>query len=300
MNVLITTKENLKLDCLNGVNIHYFFDLNLTSIQDISDIYDVIVGGFELKKLDFSKFNKLKFIQLISSGFDYVDLDESSNIIISNARGVYSHAIAEWVLSALLMEIKGFRTIFKNQQERKWIRNHLSCDFKDRRIIIFGTGSIGFEISRLINLLGVRVDGVNSDGREVEGFNQTFSLIQAEKILGNYDILIFCLPSNASTKNFLSEKIVQKLSSGSIVINVGRGDLINKEAILNRKDVIYILDVHHIEPLPVDSQLWELENLLISPHISYHSNEYVKNLEDLIQINISNLLNSKELINRVK
>lgn len=300
MNILVTTKIDIKFDIFEDINIQYFSDLNLPSFQAIEDKYEVIVGGFELMKLDFSKLTKLKFIQLISSGYDYIDLKENSNVMLSNARGVYSSAIAEWVLSALLMEIKGFRTIFKNQVERKWERSHKSHDFKDRRILIFGTGSIGSEMARLFNLHGVPVDGVNSDGRIISGFKNTLSLSQSIDKLCNYDTLLFCLPSNENTKNFLNENTINNLATESIVINVGRGDLISKEAILKRQDVTFILDVHHVEPLPMDSELWNLENILISPHISFQSNQYVESLKDLIQINILNLLSSKEVLNRVK
>lgn len=300
MNILITTKEDIKIEFSTDINVEYLSDLGLSSIQEIEDSYDVIVGGFELKKLDFSKFAKLKFIQLVSSGYDYINLGDNSSIMVSNARGVYSNAIAEWVLSSLLMELKGFRTIFKNQVEKKWERNIKSHDLKDRHILIFGTGSIGSEIARLFNLLGVQVDGVNSNGRSIEGFKNTLSLYHSIAELSNYDTLIFCLPSNENTKNFLNENTINNLATGSIVINVGRGDLISKEAILKRKDVTYILDVHHVEPLPTDSELWNLDNILISPHISFQSNEYVESLKDLIQINILNLLSSKEVLNRVK
>lgn len=300
MNILITTKESIKIDYLKDTNVEYLSDLGLASIEEIEDKYDVIVGGFELKKFDFSRFSKLKFIQLISAGYDYIELDEKTNIMLSNARGVYSNAIAEWILSALLMEIKGFRTMFKHQIEKRWERNIKSQDLKDRRILIFGTGSIGSETARLLRLHGVEVDGVNSDGRDIEGFRYTLSLSQSKTRMRDYDILVFCLPSNSDTKHFLNEASVSELKSDSIVINVGRGDLITKEAIQKRSDVRFILDVHHIEPLPIESELWTLDNLLISPHISFQSNEYVDSLIDLIQINISNLMTNKEVVNRVK
>jgi phosphoglycerate dehydrogenase-like enzyme len=300
MNILITTKDVIKLDYSMNVNVEYLSDLGLSSIEEIEDRYDVIVGGFELKKFNFSKLLNLKFIQLISSGYDYIDLDNNPNVMLSNARGVYSNAIAEWILSALLMEIKEFRTIFKQQIEKRWDRTLKSQDLKDKRIVVFGTGSIGSEVARLLNLLGVQVDGVNSNGRYIDGFKKTLSLSQSKTMMSDYDILIFCLPSNNETKNFLNESSILELNSGSIVINVGRGDLISKEAILKRSDVRFILDVHHIEPLPIDSELWNLDNLLISPHISFYSSEYVKSLKDLIQINISNLLDNKEVVNRVK
>jgi len=300
MNILITTKDTIKLDYSININVEYLSELGLSTIEEIEDKYDVIVGGFELKKLNFSKFLNLKFIQLISAGYDYIDLDKNSNVMLSNARGVYSSAIAEWVLSALLMEIKEFRTIFKQQIEKRWDRTLKSQDLKDRRIVVFGTGSIGCEVARLLKLLGVQVDGVNSNGRYIEGFDKTLSLSQSKTMMSDYDILVFCLPSNNETKDFLNESSILELNSGSIVINVGRGDLISKEAILKRSDVRFILDVHHIEPIPIDSELWNLDNLLISPHISFYSKEYVESLKDLIQINILNLLDSKEVINRVK
>ena len=114
MDILITTKQIQKIDVPDGSSIKHLGDLNVSDINEIEDIYDVIVGGFELKNLNFTRLRNLKLVQLISSGYDYVDLSNAPHVVLANARGVYSKAIAEWTLSTLLYELKGIRKIIEN------------------------------------------------------------------------------------------------------------------------------------------------------------------------------------------
>lgn len=300
MDILITTKQILNFDVPHGVKIEHFENLKLHDINQIEDKYPVIVGGFELQSLDFSRLKNLKLVQLISSGFDYVSLDNAPHVMLANARGVYSKAISEWILSTLLFELKGLRQIVTNQQSKLWDRRIKSEDLADKKILVFGTGSIGQEFAKIMNHFRVGVDGVNSNGRAIEHFDNTYALADSLSILERYDTFIFCLPSSKETINFVNEETIKLFNSNSIIINVGRGDLIKEEAIYAREDIRFVLDVHFKEPLPKDSVLWEMNNVLISPHISFESSEYVNLLRELIQINISNLYHHRDIANRVK
>lgn len=135
MNVLVTTKDKMQFDVPQGVVIEYYEDLGVSSLNEIQDKYQMIIGGFELSKLDFKILKQLKLVQLISAGYDYVELNDSPWIQCANARGVYSKAIAEWVLSTLLMEIKGLRQVLKNQGKHLWDRHIKSEDLKDKKYL---------------------------------------------------------------------------------------------------------------------------------------------------------------------
>lgn len=300
MNVLVTTKDKMQFDVPQGVVIEYYEDLGVSSLNEIQDKYQMIIGGFELSKLDFKILKQLKLVQLISAGYDYVELNDSPWIQCANARGVYSKAIAEWVLSTLLMEIKGLRQVLKNQGKHLWDRHIKSEDLKDKKILVFGTGSIGQEIVSVFNLFSLDVDGVNSNGRSISTFRTTYSMEESLKVISNYDVFIFCLPSSPQTAGFISKETIHLFKSEDIIINVGRGDLITKEAIQLRKDLRLLLDVIYQEPFLSENAEWDDDHIFISPHISFQSNENIKILKELIQINISNLYHSKELANRVK
>lgn len=277
MNVLITTPEKFKFNIDNAINIEYFDVSNLSRIDLIDDKYDVIVGGFELREVDFNKLSQLKFVQLISAGFDYLTISANSEIIVANARDVYSKAIAEWVLGVLIFEIKNFRMILSNQENRTWDRSIAVESISDKNILVLGTGSIGKEVAKLLKKFDILVDGVNSDGRSVDYFDKTFSLDEFDYLVSNYDTFIFCLPSNSSTSHFVNKDKIKIFNENSLLINVGRGDLITPEAIKERKDIRFVLDVHYQEPLSAESDLWKRDNLIISPHISFKSSQWKEN-----------------------
>ena len=300
MNILVTTKDKMQFEVPSGISVEYYEDLGFNSLNEIQDKYQMIIGGFELAKLDFKVLKQLKLVQLISAGYDYVNFDDCPWVKLANAKGVYSKAIAEWVLSALLMEIKGLRQVVKNQSNHKWERHIKSEDLRDKKILVFGTGSIGQEIAKIFQLFGINVDGVNSDGRSISPFNRTYAMKESLGMLRNYDVFVFCLPSTQLTSGFINQETVQLFKSDDIIINVGRGDLITKEAIHFRKDIRLLLDVIYQEPLSKENAEWEDDHVFISPHISFQSNENIRILKELIQINISNLYYDKEVVNRVK
>jgi phosphoglycerate dehydrogenase-like enzyme len=300
MDILITTKQIQKIDVPDGSSIRHLGDLDVSDINEIEDKYDVIVGGFELQNLDFSRFRNLKLVQLISSGYDFVDLSNAPHITLANARGVYSKAIAEWTLSTLLFELKGLRKIIENQRSKKWDRKISSEDLSDKRILVFGTGSIGQEFAKIMQLFNVHVDGVNSNGRPIDFFGKTYALSDSKSHIKKYDTFIFCLPSTNETIGFIDEEAILLFEPNSIIVNVGRGDLIKEEALYLRNDIRFILDVHFEEPLPEESKLWNMDNILVSPHISFQSSDYVNLLRELIQINILNVYYHRDIVNRVK
>ncbi len=300
MNILVTTKDKMQFEVPQGTMVEYYEDLGLNSLNDIQDKYQMIVGGFELSILDFKVLKQLKLVQLISAGYDYVDFGDCPWVQLANAKGVYSKAIAEWVLSALLMEIKGLRQVVKNQSSNKWDRHIKSEDLRDKKILVFGTGSIGQEIANIFNLFGIDVDGVNSNGRSMLPFSRTYSMKESLVVLREYDVFVFCLPSSPQTSGFINQETIQLFKSDDIIINVGRGDLITKEAIQFRNDISLLLDVIYQEPFPKENTEWGNDHIFISPHISFQSNENIKILKELIQINISNLYHGKEVVNRVK
>lgn len=300
MNILVTTKDKMQFEVPQGTMVEYYEDLGLNSLNDIQDKYQMIVGGFELSILDFKVLKQLKLVQLISAGYDYVDFGDCPWVQLANAKGVYSKAIAEWVLSALLMEIKGLRQVVKNQSSNKWDRHIKSEDLRDKKILVFGTGSIGQEIANIFNLFGIDVDGVNSNGRSMLPFSRTYSMKESLVVLRGYDVFVFCLPSSPQTSGFINQETIQLFKSNDIIINVGRGDLITKEAIQFRNDIRLLLDVIYQEPFPKENTEWGNDHIFISPHISFQSNENIKILKELIQINISNLYHGKEVVNRVK
>lgn len=300
MNILVTCDERDVVKPSPLFNIDYLKVNDVSMLGSTVSKYEVLIGGQEIKHLQFTDFISLKWIQLISAGYEYLPKDLNKEIIVTNAKDVYSDAIAEWVISYLFAHSKNVFQAFSNQLNHKWDRSFRVTSLKDKKIIIFGTGSIGSAIAKTLHSLDIQVDGVNSSGAKVALFDKTYVLEDFVDFVDKYDMFIFCLPSNATTHDYLNAQRIMAFNSGSVIINVGRGDLIPLDAIVLRSDVSFILDVHHQEPLSEVSELWDKPNIIISPHIAFKSPYWRTKLENVIAINLHNYYHGSTLINRVK
>lgn len=273
-------------------------DIPITEIE-------VIVGITPAQTMDLSQFTNLKMIQLPSAGYDQIPINElrKRNIILANASGVYSVPIAEWVIGKILEIIKQSKYYIQNQERHIWKKNTHTIELPDRKALIFGTGSIGQEIAKRLKAFDVIVDGVNSNGRDILHFRQCYDLKKGQEEAMNYDILIFSLPNNEDTAGLVNEKFITTLKDTAILINVGRGTLINELDLINalNKDKFLgiALDVMQKEPLPIESELWTHPKVLITPHSSFLSDGINKRRIDLITNNILAFYHNKEIKNRV-
>lgn len=310
---VLTTVKNL----INEEKIDFFRSKGIEVIEVEKDRFKeahyndflnnahIIVGGEELNSLKVEQFPKLKLIQLISAGYDFLQMETKlqKRVKISNATGIYSIPIAEWVIGQTLLSYKRYYNFKESQDNKIWNPDFRLQELNEKKVIVFGTGSIGLEICKRFNAFNCVVDGVNSNGRLINGFNQCYSLLESPPHIKNYDILVFALPSNTSTKNFLNASVLKHISENSILINVGRGDLINEKDLIavldDQKGVVVYLDVHNIEPLPKNSALWSHPQIFVTPHTSFSSTHNMERLRDLVANNILNVKNNANIINEV-
>jgi phosphoglycerate dehydrogenase-like enzyme len=291
----------------------FFFEFEIESynysIKNPTEIpieeIDVIVGTPTPNLIDLTSFPNLKLIQLPSAGYDKIPLQQlkNRNITLANASGVYSIPIAEWVIAKLLEIIKQSKYYYQNQTRIIWKKNYNMIELPDRKALIFGTGSIGQEIAKRLNAFDVIVDGVNSNGRDITHFRQCYNIEQGKEKSKNYDILIFSLPNNEETSGLVNANYLKDLKQDSILINIGRGTLINEEDLIvslkQGKFMGVALDVMSIEPLPATSELWVHPKVIISPHSSFVSDKIDQRRVDLITSNIIAFYQNKEIKNKI-
>jgi phosphoglycerate dehydrogenase-like enzyme len=266
---------------------------------------DVVIGEPFSKHLNLDRLPNLKLVQLPSAGYDRVPLEElrKRNIMLANASGVYSIPIAEWVIGKLLEIVKQSKYYYQNQSELTWKKNYNMTELPNRRALIFGTGSIGQEIAKRLKAFDVIVDGVNSNGRSIVHFGECYDMKQGKIKSKEYDILIFSLPNNSETAGLVNTNFLKDLKHDVILINVGRGTLVNEEdlicALKQGKFMGVALDVMAIEPLPSTSELWTHPKVIISPHSSFISDQIDQRRVDLITSNIISFFNNKEIKNKI-
>ncbi len=216
----------------------------------------------------------LRWIHTGSVGVDVVLLDEvvSGDVVVTNTRGVFERPIAEYVLALILTFAKDLRRTLALQSERRWLHRETEI-VQDRRVVVLGAGGVAREVVPLLRAAGMSVRVVGRSARLDEpGLGQVFATTDADALLGDADFVVVALPLTAETREYLDARRIALLRPGARVINVGRGPLIEQDALLAALETGQIagaaLDVFAEEPLPPDHPFWAMDDVIVSPHMS--------------------------------
>lgn len=268
---------------------------------------DILVTyGEDLSEKHIEKAQSLKWIMVVSAGLEKMPLQAiaARDILVTNAKGIHKIPMAEYTLGMILQHEKKIKYIMNNQQNRKWDRELEMGELHSKTILIVGTGAIGGEIARLSKAFGMRTIGVNRSGTKVNYLDQLYKLDQLNEALVLADYVVSVLPSTPETKELFTKTQFQEMKKTSVFINIGRGDLVDDEVLveaLRNEDLAHaILDVFEPEPLKQSHPFWEMENVTITPHLSSRTTEYLPRAFGIFTENLTNYLEgSKELKNIV-
>ena len=191
------------------------------------------------------------------------------DVILTKAT-VYGEMMAEYVFAYLLYFGRNVSKNFGDQKNKIWDRKRPER-LRGKVMGILGLGSVGKEIARRGKQFGMRVSGVKRNPDPMRYVDQVFGPKDLEKMIPLVDVLIVALPLTPETYHFLGEKELSLMKEGAFLFSIGRGKTIDEGAltdVLKRKRMRAVLDVFETEPLPPESELWSLENVIITPHIS--------------------------------
>ena len=265
---------------------------------------DVLVTYNSFEKLDISKMKNLKYIQLGSTGFDQVPKDKIINrdILLCNNKGGYSIPIAEWIVSTILQIYKNTKAFYVKQLKKQWICDYSVSEIYGRRIGFLGTGTLALESAKRLKAFGVEIWGCNTDGRSIKYFDKCFSTDDMDEIFKNCDVVVSTIPSTKQTYNIVNKDKFELMKEGASLINVGRGKILDEEDLLKyaSKFRAVALDVFQEEPLSENSKLWELDNIIITPHNSWVSEQNLIRSFNLFYNNLKKYISDKEPENIVK
>jgi phosphoglycerate dehydrogenase-like enzyme len=196
----------------------------------------------------------------------------TSDIVVSNTRGVFERPIAEYVLALLLAIAKDFRTTFANQRDEIW-QWRPTQRIAGQRVVLIGPGAIGKEIYSLLAAAGMTVLPVGRRALSADPhFGRIYATSEVTGLLGNADAVVLSLPLTSATRGFMTRNLISKMKPGASFINVGRGGLVDEpaliEALQSRRIGVAALDVFMQEPLPKGHALWKMDNVIVSPHMS--------------------------------
>jgi phosphoglycerate dehydrogenase-like enzyme len=229
--------------------------------------------------------------------------DELKRVTVTSASGVHVGPLAEFCLLGLLALTKGLPHLRSAQRAHRW-DHYPVAELRGATLLVLGLGSIGTEVARLAKAFGMHTLAINrsgtSDSLHVDETHPPQSL---HDLLPQIDALVVTLPLTDETAGMLDVKAFELLQPHAILVNVGRGGGVDEPArigaLREQRLAGAVLDVFATEPLPADSPLWDLPNVMLSPHtaaLSIHENE---RLVELFAANLRRYLTGEELVGRI-
>lgn len=285
---IIFDASTLSHDMLDNINIMYGWDEKI---------------GTQLLA---SSTSRLTWIQVTSAGVNHLDLKKikQKNILLSNGSGIHKIPITESVMGMILGYTRGLYASNNAQQKKEWRIPEQLSELPGKKMLIVGTGKIGSHLAKMAKAFDLTVFGINRSGHPVDNFKAVFPQNEIDNILDKMDIVVNLLPLTKETENFYNDTRFKKMKDGVLFINVGRGESVHTAALIaslkSGKIGFAGLDVLDQEPLPATSELWETENLLITPHISGIAEHFKKRLFYIFETNLKSIINMQKLsINQV-
>ena len=243
---------------------------------------------------DIKNFSVLKAIQLTSAGYDRVPMEyiKEHGILVYNAKGVYSKPMAEFALCGVLNLYKKSRFFTENQKKHIWEKHRGLCELSGKNVCIIGCGDIGTECAKRFKAFECNIIGIEKYLGEKKCFDKIVSIDDIDSVLPDADIIVLTVPLTEETHNMINESRLELLKSTAVIVNISRGGVIDTQALIEILPQLggAVLDVFEDEPLAESSPLWDMENVIITPHNSFVGE---KNSDRLWRIVITNLNNTE-------
>ena len=242
---------------IRGARALMLWDFFSTAVRDVWDDAD-----------------SLEWIHVPAAGVDTLLFDalRRSDVVVTNARGVFDRPIAEYVLGAVLAHAKDSRRSMDLQRERRWLHRE-TRGVAGSTALVVGTGPIGREIARLLRAVGMEIRGV---GRTARAADPDFGEVVASGDLAEHadwaDHLVLAAPLTEATRGLVDAQVLASMKPDAQLVNVARGPLVDEDALVDAlaagRIAAATLDVFGTEPLPADSRLWETPGVVVTAHMS--------------------------------
>lgn len=248
---------------------------------------------------------RLQWIQSSAAGLDHclVPAVVNSSIQVTSASGLFAHQVAEQTIALLAGIYRGLPTFFRAQQKKEFIRRP-TRDLRDATIGIIGFGGNGRRIAEVLSVFQTRILATDIFPWDCPTCVEKLGPAeQLDELLPQVDVLILCVPLTPETEGLIDHQALQKMKPGSVLINVARGPVVVEQDLVEALQSNHLhaagIDVTEIEPLPTDSPLWDLENVIITPHVGAQSARRVDDTTDFACDNLRRFLAEEPLENLV-
>lgn len=267
---------------------------------------DIIIGNIDPDLLEYAK--NLEWLQLNSAGADaYVKKGVlPEEVVLTNATGAYGPGVAEHMLAVLFSIQKKLHLYRDNQNQCEWQDEGEVMSLRGGCALIVGLGDIGLYFARLLRNFGYRVIGIKRrPGQVPQGVDELYTMEHLDELLPEADVIFSVLPETKATKNIFNAKRFREMKNSAVFLNAGRGSAVNTEDLCQALIAGEIygagLDVTDPEPLPSQHKLWNMKNVVITPHISgdFHHPATLYRIVDIAVGNLKRYCAGEPLMNVV-
>lgn len=253
----------------------------------------------------FDQATKLRWFQCTGAGVDSIFplRDRVGHITVTNARGIHGDIIADYVMAGATMLHWDFRRFLREQAERRWNPRYVA-PLADRTLGVVGLGSIGTTIARRAKSAGMTVVGSKRDiSVPVNDVDQLFASDALQDLLPLCDFVVIAVPGTAETVGLIGAPEIERMRREAFLINIARGNVVVEAELIKalRAGAIAgaMLDVFEREPLPQDSPLWDMPNVIATPHMAGSAANYTERVFSILAENIERFLKGEVLKNVV-
>ncbi|SHN07829.1 D-2-hydroxyacid dehydrogenase [Gracilibacillus kekensis] len=275
--------------------------VNNESPEDLKNAEIVLHWNKESKDLLLQKNTNLRWVQVWSAGVNGLPLKqlEEKGVSLTSANGVHAFPISETIFALMLSLTRKIHTYVRQQQQKKWENADLKLEIHQKTIGIIGVGEIGLETAKIAKAFGMKVLGVRYSGKEANHVDRMYTQDQLSKVLPQCDYVVVTLPLTDETKGMFTATQFKQMKKSAFFINIGRGAIVKEQDLIEALDANKIagagLDVFAKEPLPDDSPLWEMENVIVTPHTAGATEQYNQRvIEDIFIPNFKEYLKSNK------
>ncbi|MFO1313683.1 MAG: D-2-hydroxyacid dehydrogenase [Burkholderiales bacterium] len=251
-----------------------------------------ILLGFRFPMAPLERRTRLRWIHVAAAGAEFLlPLRERlAAVTVTNSRGIHGAPIAEYAIAAMVMLHADFPGFLRAQAQRQWLRRPVPT-LSGRTLGILGPGAIGSEIAQRACAFGMRVLGVSRSGRAVSGCEAVRTQGDLDHVLAECDFVAVTLPLTAGTRGLLDDRAFAAMKPGAFLVNASRGGVVDEQAmiraLLSGRLAGACVDVFETEPLPEDSPLWSMRNVILTPHITGMRDDYVERVLDIFADNLA-------------
>jgi phosphoglycerate dehydrogenase-like enzyme len=285
--ILLTLPEKVRMQYFDGLR-GAFPELAIDLVDHHSKV-DPYIGsadilltfGAHMADHVLEKGKKLRWIQALGTGVDGI-VDRPpfrDGVLVTNMHGLHGDSVPEAAIMLMLALARDLPRAMRNRNARKWER-YPSQLLKGKTVGIFGVGAIAKSLAPKCKSFGMKVIGITSAVRGVEGFDRMVRRDDLESAVGELDFLVLLTPYTPETHGIVGEKVLAAMKPGAFLVNLARGGIVEEDALVRalreKRLAGAALDVFATEPLPQDHPLWSMDNVIVTPHLGGFHDQYAE------------------------